>query len=144
MQTRRTASGGNKRRFACLFVAARLRQLLRKQFYYLLPGRTSHKCETLIFPEKKMNGQKRKTVITVEKFQRTTVRRARQRAITAWCDGCAAETAMLEPNQAAAAAGPITAREIFRLTEAGRIHYLETEAGALLVCSASLAAFLNK
>ncbi len=40
---------------------------------------------------------------------------------------------MITPNEAAALL-QTTAREIFRLTEAGEIHYLEIETGALLVC----------
>ena len=39
---------------------------------------------------------------------------------------------MLASDEAAAHL-QTTAREIFRLTEAGQIHYLETESGALLV-----------
>ena len=40
--------------------------------------------------------------------------------------------------QLAAALLQTTAREIFRLTEAGEVHYLETGSGALLICSHSL------
>jgi hypothetical protein len=79
-----------------------------------------------------MNRRKEKTVITVERFQRTTVR-IRRKAKIAWCDHCAAETLMLPPEEAAALL-QTTARAIFRLTEAGEIHFLETESGALLVC----------
>ena len=73
-----------------------------------------------------------KTVITIETFQRTTVHLRRETKI-AWCDRCAADTVMLASDEAAAHL-QTTAREIFRLTEAGQIHYLETETGALLVC----------
>ena len=79
-----------------------------------------------------MNRRRQKTVITVETFQRTTVRSRRKPRI-AWCEQCAAETAMLSTDEAAAHL-QTTAREIFRLTEAGEIHFLETESGALLVC----------
>jgi hypothetical protein len=79
-----------------------------------------------------LNRRKEKTVITVETFQRTVVR-LRRKVKIAWCEQCAAETVILEPNEAAAYL-QITAREIFRLTEAGEIHYLETETGALFVC----------
>ena len=44
---------------------------------------------------------------------------------------------MITPNEAVALL-QTTAREIFRLTEAGEIHYLEIETGALLVCRDSL------
>ena len=87
-----------------------------------------------------MNRRTEKTVITVETFQRTIVR-SRREAKIAWCDRCAAEAVMLTPD-AAAALLQITTREIFRLTEAGEIHYSETESGALLVCRKSCAARL--
>lgn len=83
-----------------------------------------------------MNRRTEKTVITVETFQRTTVH-SRREARIAWCDRCAAKTAMLEPD-AAAAHLQITTRQIFRLTEAGDVHYSETESGALLICGNSL------
>jgi len=79
-----------------------------------------------------MNRRRQKTVITVETFQRTTVR-LRRKARIAWCEQCAAETAMLATDEAAAFL-ETTARQIFRLTEAGEIHFLEAESGALLVC----------
>ena len=79
-----------------------------------------------------MNHRTEKTVITVETFQRTSIRSGRKAKI-AWCGQCAAETVMLSPDQAAAQL-QITAREIFRMAETGEIHYLETESGALLVC----------
>ena len=79
-----------------------------------------------------MNSRRQKTVITVETFQRTTVH-IRRKSKLAWCDRCAAEAVMLAPDEAAALLQS-TAREIFRLPEAGEIHFLETESGALLVC----------
>jgi len=79
-----------------------------------------------------MKRRKEKTVITVETFQRTTVH-IRREAKIAWCDRCAEETVMLAPDEAAEHL-QTTAREIFRLTEAGAVHFLETEAGALFVC----------
>jgi len=83
-----------------------------------------------------MTTHKEKTVITVETFQRTVVH-SRRKAQIAWCERCAAETEMLAPNEAAAYL-QTTAREMFRLTEAGEIHYWETKTGALLICSNSL------
>jgi len=101
--------------------------------------------ENLSFPhfsEKKMNCRTEKTVITVETFQRTTARWWQKLKIS-WCERCAAETVMLAPNGGAALL-QTTAREIFQLTEAGEIHYLETESGALLVYRNSLAVLVNK
>ena len=79
-----------------------------------------------------MNSPAEKTVITIETFQRTTIRTRREIKI-AWCEDCAAETVMLSPDQAAVQL-QITAREIFRMAESGEIHYSETEIGALLAC----------
>jgi len=89
------------------------------------------------FFRKNMNRRKEKTVITVETFQRTIIY-SRRKAKIALCEQCAAEAVMLAPNEAAAYL-QTTAREIFRRVEAGEIHYLETETGALLVCRKSLA-----
>lgn len=89
-----------------------------------------------------MSRQTEKTVITIETFQRTVVHLRRKEKI-ALCEQCAAETVMLAPNEAAAYL-QTTAREIFRLTEAGEIHYLETETGALLVCRDSLSGLVEK
>lgn len=93
------------------------------------------------FVGEKMNRRTEKIVITVETFQRTVVY-SRRKAKIAWCEQCAAETVMLAPNEAAAYLQN-TARDIFRLTEAGKVHYLETEAGALLVCCNSLSTEKN-
>lgn len=83
-----------------------------------------------------MSRRTEKTVITVKTFQRTVVR-LRQKENIAWCEQCAAETVMFAPNEAAAYL-QTTAREIFRRVEAGEMHYLETETGALLICRNSL------
>ena len=79
-----------------------------------------------------MNRRTEKTVITVETFEHTTVHIQRKVKI-AWCERCAADAVMLAPDEAAAHL-QTTARVIFRLTEAGEIHFLETESGSLLVC----------
>ena len=88
-----------------------------------------------------MSRRTEKTVITVKTYQRTVVRLRKKEKI-AWCEQCAAEAVMLAPNEAAVHL-QTTAREIFRLTEAGEIHYLETETGALLVCGDSLSVLLK-
>lgn len=86
-----------------------------------------------------MNRQTEKVVITVETFQRTTVR-VRQKLKIIRCEQCAAMTVMLAPDEAAAVLHT-TAREIFRLTETNQIHSIEIAAGLTLVCGNSLAAF---
>ncbi len=57
---------------------------------------------------------------------------------TAWCRDCAGHPAMLTPEEAAGLSG-LSLRAIFRLIEAGRVHFLETAGDRLLVCPASLA-----
>ena len=81
-------------------------------------------------------GAKTRTEIIVEKHQRTVIRSRRQ-AVIAWCEQCAVETVMLSPEKAAAIVHT-TAREVYRRAESGELHFIETESGALLVCSASL------
>lgn len=54
------------------------------------------------------------------------------------CQECAGRPAMLSPEEAAALSG-LSLRAIFRLIEAGRVHFLEAAGDCLLVCPASLA-----
>lgn len=63
-----------------------------------------------------------------------------QEAPTELCQICAnQEATMLAPEVAAAVAG-ISLRSLFRLVEAGEVHYLERADGTLLVCLNSLPA----
>ena len=89
-----------------------------------------------------MNSQTEKIVITVETFQRKTVR-VRQKLKIVRCEKCAAETVMLAPNEAAVVL-QTTARDIFRRIESGEIHFLESETGVLLVCRNSVAALAKE
>jgi hypothetical protein len=83
-----------------------------------------------------MDHPKQKTTITIESYQRT-VSYARRVALTVWCDHCEAKTLMIAPDEAIALF-QITAREIFRRVEAGKVHFFETEKGELFVCGNSL------
>ena len=56
----------------------------------------------------------------------------------AWCLECAGHPPLLTPEEAAALSG-LSLRAIFRLIEAGGVHFLETAGDSLLVCPASLA-----
>lgn len=76
----------------------------------------------------------KKTVITIETFQRTTIR-SRKTAKTARCERCAAEA----PSEAAAHQQIV--RDVLQLAEAGEIDSLETEEAGCPVCRDSLAAF---
>ena len=79
---------------------------------------------------------KRKTEVVVQTHQVTTVHLTRQ-SICAWCGACRAAVLMLTPDEAAAVA-LCTGRDIYRRVDAGELHYLETDDGALLICVNSL------
>jgi hypothetical protein len=57
--------------------------------------------------------------------------------IRGFCGACAHEVGLLTLDQAVTASR-IAAREIFRLSETGKIHVIETADGHLLVCSDSM------
>ena len=56
----------------------------------------------------------------------------------AFCDRCRREVTWLTPNEALLLSKH-SLREIFRLIEAGKIHFVEDEAGFLFICPNSLA-----
>ena len=62
---------------------------------------------------------------------------APRRRATAWCGECAGEVPLLTPEEAALATG-VGARAIYRLVEAGLIHFRETADGLLLVCPSKI------
>jgi hypothetical protein len=71
-------------------------------------------------------------VITSETHQLTIIHQ-QTKWVQAWCDGCQALSDMTPPDQAAALLG-ITIREVYRRVENGTLHFMETEAGTLLIC----------
>ena len=79
----------------------------------------------------------RRTVITFQKFERSTVRLFGTPALAAPCDRCRQEVTWLTPNEALVLTRQ-SLREIFRLIEAGRVHFTEDAAGFLLICPISL------
>ena len=79
----------------------------------------------------------RKTVITSESHELLVIRQLPAGAARAWCPGCAAEVWMLRPGEAALLAG-LSARAVYRLAEAGLVHFAETPDGLLLVCPSLL------
>jgi hypothetical protein len=82
-----------------------------------------------------MKTQKR-TLILQETHEVLSVRRlvyAPQRRTTAWCGECAGAVPLLTPEEATLATG-VGARAVYRLVEAGLIHFQETPDGLLLVC----------
>jgi hypothetical protein len=86
-----------------------------------------------------MRRKKKTTIVTFEARERTTLRSSERRFI-AWCSRCETEVVTVTPNEAAMLVhtDPLT---ILRRIEAGSIHFIELEAGALLVCSRSLVPF---
>ena len=55
-----------------------------------------------------------------------------------FCELCEAEVEWLTSAEAAKMSGR-SEREVFRLVENGQVHFAETEIGALMICSRSLA-----
>ncbi len=53
------------------------------------------------------------------------------------CPWCAAEVQLLTPEEAGELCG-VSVREIYRLVEAGSIHFIETRQGRLWLCANSL------
>jgi len=86
---------------------------------------------------------KKRLEIVWETHEITTISFNQNRRATVFCQTCQSDAPHLSVTEAAALL-QTTAREIFRLTEAGEIHYLETESSALLVCRNSLAVLVNK
>jgi hypothetical protein len=83
-----------------------------------------------------MRRKKKTTIVTFESRERMTIRHQALRSLR-WCAECGNDVWMVTPNEAASILLTDT-RAIFRLLEAGKIHFLETETGELLVCSTSL------
>lgn len=80
---------------------------------------------------------KGKKIIIVETLQKTVIRRVSARPEIVRCEFCAAEVEMLSPARAADLTGK-TERIIYRQVETGRLHFIETSDGKLLICSNSL------
>ncbi|HLM60509.1 MAG TPA: hypothetical protein VK308_06885 [Pyrinomonadaceae bacterium] len=78
----------------------------------------------------------RKIEIRIEKRERITFFRSPDQIQTV-CRICARESVFIAPKYAVASFD-MTMREIFRLVETGRLHYIETESGAAFVCLTSL------
>jgi hypothetical protein len=76
--------------------------------------------------------------VTIE-TERTLIFRSRTGQRDALCPECGAQRQMLIPPKAAAVAG-LSERAIYRLIEAGALHFAEHANGCLLVCGESLEA----
>ena len=74
--------------------------------------------------------------ITMERNELSVIKRPLHRAFT-WCSKCEERVQMITPDEAVAVAGR-SSREIYRLVEAGRVHFWETPHGLLSICLRSL------
>lgn len=79
---------------------------------------------------------RKRTETTVEAHEVWVVRGA-ARASAAWCRECKAPAMMLTPEDAARVSN-VAPRTLYRLVEAGRVHFREVDGGWLLICLASL------
>lgn len=80
-------------------------------------------------------GGTRKTVITIESRRLTVVRS--RRPVELWCKRCGKEVPVLPPEAAASLAG-VSPRVLSRRVESGELHFIDKDAGALLICFGSL------
>jgi hypothetical protein len=78
----------------------------------------------------------RKTKITVERERLLVISRPR-RQVVGWCKPCSAEVDMFALEEAAALTG-LSQRALFRLLEAGGLHFTENDRGEVLICLNSL------
>jgi hypothetical protein len=83
-----------------------------------------------------MNRMRKRTEITLERAELSVIRRTAQRVVD-WCDQCGEAVQMMTPDQARAVAG-LSARQIYRWIECGRVHFRETPDGRVSICLKSL------
>jgi hypothetical protein len=78
---------------------------------------------------------KHRTTTRVETRSLTVVRASRE-PVQLWCEACAAIVPMVTPERAAEMLRT-NPRAIYRRVERGEVHFVETGAGELLICSDS-------
>jgi hypothetical protein len=83
----------------------------------------------------------RKIEINLEVEEAIAIRTPR--VLSADCRWCLRRERMIAANEAAVLAR-LSVRELFRLVEAGRLHFTEDACGLLYVCAASLQDLLNR
>ena len=79
----------------------------------------------------------KKLFLVREKRETWRVRLEKNRC--GFCDRCATETVWLTVAEAAQIAG-ITDREMFQLADTPKIHHMESDSGAFMICDRSLEA----
>jgi len=83
-----------------------------------------------------MRLKKRRTEIAFE-LEQTMIVKRRSGSASAWCNDCELEVVMLTPDEVASITSTTT-RELYRLVDAGIIHFTETQSGLIRVCLPSL------
>jgi hypothetical protein len=83
--------------------------------------------------------KKRRTEITIEIDELMLLENRRGGRVRIWCPACAREVMMVTPEQASAIT-TARVRTINRWVESGRVHFMETPDGLLLLCADSLQA----
>jgi len=78
---------------------------------------------------------KKRTEVTIEIEE--AVIRSLKGPVVAWCPQCAENVRMLDAHEAAVAAG-VSSRAIYCDVEAGRLHFVDTGDGTLVICLNSL------
>jgi excisionase family DNA binding protein len=78
----------------------------------------------------------KRRIITVEIDRVVLISKHESRPIV-WCAACASRVEMVTVDEAARSARA-RARTIYRLVEAGRLHFTETPEGRLFICPNSL------
>ena len=76
---------------------------------------------------------KPKQMIRFETIEQVRIRNATARP----CEGCGRDQIFLRADRAAVLFG-LTAREVYRLVETGKVHFFETTDGSAFVCAASM------
>lgn len=79
--------------------------------------------------------------MVVEQDEIILVRRRRD-AVRMWCKQCGEQVSMLRVEDASTLDGTTT-RTIYRWIEAGKLHFVESDKGLVLICAQSLAALIR-
>lgn len=84
----------------------------------------------------------RRTELTIETENVLIIRNKKRKSFSANCKICGCDSQMITPKQAALII-QTTQREIFRLVEENKLHFVEFQDGDLFVCAKSLCEITN-
>ncbi len=97
---------------------------------------------TTILREAGVKSWRRRRATTIETHEVWVVSRTKMSSAV-WCEECACQARMLMPEEAALMLH-VSLRRIYALVEAGAIHFSERTDGGVLICLASLSAFIQQ